>query len=86
MRGFLRMNDWVLYTRAGCGLCEQLYAQLIHFQQSRGVDLDVQLIDVDAKVEIRALYNARVPVLEYRGETICQYHFCAEAVEKQLSH
>ena len=50
-----------LYTRADCGLCEEMLATIIaHGNVTMD---DIELIDVDTKAELRALYGNRVPVL-----------------------
>lgn len=50
-----------LYTRADCGLCEEMLATIV--AAGKVLMDDIELIDVDSKAELRALYGNRVPVL-----------------------
>jgi hypothetical protein len=75
---------FVLYSRAGCGLCEELVAELNRLPQARGYPLDI--IDVDADPGTRARYGHKIPVLLFAGELVCHGHLDAEEVLKALAH
>ena len=57
-----------LYTRPGCGLCEQLVQQL----EGAGLLERMQLrqVAVDGDPALSKLYGLRLPVLELAGEVI----------------
>jgi hypothetical protein len=40
---------------------------------------------VDSREDWREKYHTRVPVMEYDGEFICQYHLDREALARILS-
>jgi hypothetical protein len=47
--------------------------------------LDLVVHDVDSRYEWFEKYDTRVPVMEYDGEVICQYHLDPEALTRILS-
>jgi hypothetical protein len=47
--------------------------------------LDLVVQDVDSRHDWYEKYDTRVPVMEYDGETICQYHLDREALSRILS-
>jgi glutaredoxin len=51
----------ILYTRAGCHLCDDALRNLTETQQSHAFALDI--VDVDSDPELAACYGARVPVV-----------------------
>jgi predicted thioredoxin/glutaredoxin len=57
-----------LYTREGCGLCEQLVERLGEAGLLRRLDL--RMVDVDSDHGLKKLYGLRLPVLEVAGELI----------------
>lgn len=56
------MPNVVLYTRAGCHLCDEALAVLHRF------GLSPRLIDIDADPQLRERYNECVPVVEIDGQ------------------
>ncbi len=67
----------VVYSRRGCHLCEELIEELLPVVRGR---LDVEVRDIDSREDWRDAYNTRVPVVEYAGETVCQYHLDREKI------
>lgn len=59
----------VLYTRRGCRLCEEAEDLLVHH------GWNVDLVDVDADVTLRARFGDRVPVLEVDGRVVAEGRF-----------
>lgn len=47
--------------------------------------LEVELCDVDSRLEWRRKYDTRVPVIEYDGKLVCQYHLDRDALAKILT-
>jgi hypothetical protein len=66
------MPQWTVYSRPGCGLCEELINELA---ATLGTDqaARVLVIDVDSDVESKRKYGHRVPVLLADGEFVCAY-------------
>jgi hypothetical protein len=74
----------LLYSRAGCGLCEEMLAELAALPVTRGVPVDV--VDVDHDPAVRVRYGHKVPVLLFAGELVCHGHLDAEEVHKALAY
>ncbi len=51
----------VIYTRNGCGLCEQA-AEVV-----RQSGLNPEMVDIDSDPRLRDRYNLHVPVIEIDG-------------------
>lgn len=66
-RGGGRLRHWhvVMYTRRGCHLCEQAWAQLEEARRTHGFELDP--VDVDAEPELARQYGECVPVVVVNG-------------------
>jgi len=71
-----------VYSRPGCHLCELLIDELLPLIRGR---LDLQVIDIETRPDLRAKYGIRIPVVEYDGQTVCQYHLDAAAIGTILS-
>lgn len=63
-----------LYTRRGCGLCEEAEELLAEHQSQ------LELVDVDADPVWTRLYGVRVPVLTFDGRVVCEGRFTEAAV------
>ncbi|MEM6512634.1 MAG: glutaredoxin family protein [Pseudomonadota bacterium] len=61
----------VVYSRQGCHLCDELLEALLPLVHGQ---LDVDVRDIDTRDDWREAYNVRIPVVEYAGETVCEYH------------
>ena len=70
-----------VYSRQGCHLCEHLIEELLPLVQGR---IEVEVCDVDTRDDWREAYDTTVPVLEYDGEPICQYHLDRDALARIL--
>ncbi len=62
------MNRFVLYSREGCGLCEEMLLELGPWLAARGTT--VELRDVDADPATRRRWGLKIPVLLLDGETV----------------
>lgn len=74
------MSRLRLYTRDGCGLCEELLAELAPWAAQHGTGVD--LIDVDADPDTRRRYGLRIPVLQVDGVTASSGHLDLAEVER----
>ena len=76
-----------LYYRSGCGLCEEMQAELLAAQPRYGFDLE--MVDVDSREALVAEYGHKVPVLtsSHLGheEEICHYFLDHSALEGYFS-
>jgi hypothetical protein len=74
---------FVLYSRPGCGLCEEMRAELDRLPAARGYPLEV--LDVDVNPATRARYGHKIPVLLFAGELVCHGRLDIEEVLKALA-
>jgi len=72
----------VLYSREGCGLCDELLAELAPWLAGRGLAVEVR--DVDADPLTRRRFGLKIPVLTINGEVACHGHLDLAAVERRL--
>jgi len=77
------MMRFLLYSRPGCGLCEEMLSDLAALPAARGIPIDV--VDVDLEPAARARYGHKIPVLLIGGELVCHGRLDPEEVDKTLS-
>ena len=75
---------FLLYSRAGCGLCEEMLSELAALPEAGSFGVDVLDVDTDAAAKVR--YGHKIPVLLFGGELVCHGHFDAEEVHKALAY
>lgn len=75
------MAPLVVYSRPGCHLCEVLVEELLPLIDGR---LQLEIRNIDTCDSWRDAYHTRIPVVEYDGEVICQYHLDRDAVARLL--
>jgi glutaredoxin len=73
------MNEVVLYTRAGCHLCDEAKQVL------RDADVVFSEVDIDADAALRARYNEEVPVVFIDGRKAFKYHVDPRELQRWLS-
>jgi len=75
------VREFVVYSRRGCHLCEELLEQLEPLCRGRA-----RLIvrDVDEEAALAERYGAYVPVLEADGSEVCRYQLDRPAVLELL--
>ncbi|MEM7432805.1 MAG: glutaredoxin family protein [Pseudomonadota bacterium] len=71
-----------VYSRQGCHLCEQFIEELLPLVRGRA---DIEVCDIDTRDDWKAAFNVEIPVLEYDGEAICQYHLDRAALADLLN-
>jgi hypothetical protein len=74
---------FVLYSRPGCGLCEELLTELSHVPAAEGYPVEV--IDVDRDTAARVRYGHKIPVLLFGGELVCHGRLDREELAKALA-
>ena len=74
---------FVLYSRPGCCLCEELRAELSRVPAAGGYPIDV--IDVDRDAAARVRYGHKIPVLLFGGELVCHGRLDREELAKALA-
>lgn len=73
-----------LYSRPGCGLCEEMLAELADLPAAQGIAVDV--IDVDGDSAAKYRYGHKIPVLLLEGELVCHGRLDPEEVHKALAY
>ena len=76
------MKTLEVFSRQGCHLCEQLIEDLLPLVRGR---CKVVIRDIDSREDWKKKFDTRIPVLEYDGEFICQYHLDRHALTRILS-
>jgi len=71
-----------IYSRQGCHLCEVMIEELLPLVRGR---FEIVVHDIDTRDDWKREYGTRIPVLEYDGELICQYHLDRQALTRTLS-
>ena len=74
---------FLLYSRPGCGLCEEMLEELAALPCARGIPIDV--VDVDREPSIKARFGHKIPVLMLAGEILCHGRLNPEEVDKTVS-
>ncbi len=75
---------FLLYSRPGCGLCEEMLSELSALPEAQSHPLDVIDVDTDPAVKVR--YGHKIPVLLFAGELVCHGRLDAEEVHKALAY
>ena len=77
-------NQLIVYYRDSCHLCEHVVASLFELQAELKYEIIQLDIDNESQVsaEIRARYNADVPVVMY-GDEVVFYHFFDEKAVRE---
>ena len=73
----------VLYSRAGCALCDEMAAELAALLVDR--PHAVELRDVDDDPAAQARFGLMVPVLLVDGQPVCSGRLDADLVEELLA-
>jgi hypothetical protein len=60
-----------LVTRAECGLCEEMHAEIEQLRRTHPLP-EIEVLDVDADLELKRRFNLEVPVLLLDGALVCQ--------------
>jgi len=75
---------FLLYSRPGCGLCEEMLIELAALPQAASTGIDVCDVDVDPAAKVR--YGHKIPVLLFGGELVCHGRLDATEVYKALAY
>ncbi len=76
------MPEVILYTRAGCHLCDEVKAVLARAR--RKADFTLREVDIDSDPALIAEYNDQVPVVAINGRKAFKYHLKEDEFLKVL--
>ena len=65
------MKQVTLYSRPGCGLCEEMKEQLEALRSQAAFTLEE--VNIDGDPRLRRLYGEKIPVLAIDGEEAFHY-------------
>jgi predicted thioredoxin/glutaredoxin len=75
---------FVLYSRPGCCLCEEMLNELAVLPEAQPFAVDV--LDVDAEHAAKVRYGHKIPVLLFDGEMVCSGRLDPDEVHKALAY
>ena len=78
----IESKRFLLYSRPGCGLCEEMLSELKILPCAQGIPIDIVNVDLDPAA--RARYGHKIPVLMFAGELLCHGRLDPEEVDKTL--
>jgi len=78
------VRRFLLYSRPGCGLCEEMLLELAAVPEAAAVGVEV--IDVDREPTSKARYGHKIPVLLLDGELVCHGRLDLEELHKALAY
>lgn len=78
------LRPFVLYSRPGCCLCEEMLHELAAIPEAAAVGVDV--IDVDGDPATRARWGHKIPVLLLAGELVSHGRLDLEELYKALAY
>ncbi len=76
-------SRFLLYSRPGCGLCEEMIIELQ--AQPAAQDHPIDIVDVDLDDAARARFGHKIPVLLLNGELVCHGRLDVEELHKALA-
>jgi hypothetical protein len=59
-------------------LCELLVEELLPLLQGK---IGIEIRDIDTDEDWRKAYDVRIPVVEFEGQVVCQYHLDRARIE-----
>ena len=74
---------FLLYSRAGCTLCEEMLAELLAIPAASACPIEV--VDIDYDAPARSRYGYKIPVLLFDGELVCHGRLDRDEVFKALA-
>jgi len=75
---------FLVYSRPGCGLCEEMLIELAAMPEAGSVGVDVRDVDADDAAKVR--YGHKIPVLLFGGELVCHGRLDPTEVYKALAY
>ncbi len=71
-----------LYTRKGCCLCDEARQVLLRARARKA--FEIEEVDIDLDLALRAEYNEEVPVIAVNGRKLFQYEVRIDELLKYL--
>jgi hypothetical protein len=77
-------SKWLVMSRAGCSLCDELLAELVDLAGDAASDIQVQ--DIGGDTELERQFGSRIPVLLIEGEFVCAYRLDMTRIRAYLDN
>lgn len=77
------MIRFVLYTRPGCHLCDQMKAVVRRVAETH--PLSVEEIDISGDAELERVYGEAIPVLMMDGRKVAKYRISEAELVRMLT-
>jgi len=74
--------EFILYSRPGCHLCDEMLEELAALTGGHAVE--VHVVDVDSDPDLKRRYGLRIPVLTLAGEEICSARLVPDRIRSLL--
>ena len=74
----MNKTELVVYSRAGCHLCDALLEELDSFCSNN--PFNYQNIDISGDSNLEDLYGTKVPVVTYNSVILCEYFLDVDAI------
>ena len=72
----------VMYTRTGCGLCDEMHEQLAPWRTRP--DVEFERVDISGSPSLQDRFGLRIPVLFVNGRELCFGRLAADLLEEAL--
>ncbi len=84
-RGLMSEVSVTVYTRENCHLCEEAVETIERVADEEGVELAMELVDVDTDDELRETYGERVPYVLLDGSPAFKYRVDERELRRKLT-
>ncbi|VAW91197.1 hypothetical protein MNBD_GAMMA23-311 [hydrothermal vent metagenome] len=74
----MQKTELVVYSRAGCHLCDALIDELTEFCSNH--PFTFRTTDISGKDDLEQLYGLKVPVVTHGDAVLCEYFLDTKAI------
>jgi hypothetical protein len=78
------VGEVVIYTRDGCGLCDEARAEL-EALRAELPPFRLREVDIESDTRFHAAYLERIPVFAIEGREVCELGLDGDAVARALA-
>jgi glutaredoxin len=78
------VHQVVLYTRAGCHLCDEVKATLVRLEKRGGLPFTWREVDIDSDPDLQRQFNEEVPVVFIDGKKAFKYRMAERDFLRRL--
>jgi glutaredoxin len=78
------VHQVLLYTRAGCHLCDQVKATLAHLEKAGSLPFTWKEVDIDSDPDLQQKFTDEVPVVFIDGKKAFKYRMAERDFLRRL--